>query len=135
MGVAQLVELLVVVQAVAGSSPVAHPSEGAANAAFLCLCPSAVTWSGHQSGIKFSRGAWRYPFGMALSPETLEAVERARARLAARTPEENRLAAQGIRELAKGLESERHRARSEEWARELEAMADAAQSSDSSPAA
>ena len=72
---------------------------------------------------------------MALSPETLEAVERARARLAARSPEENRRAAQGIRELAKGLESERHRARSEEMARELEAMADVAQSSDASPAA
>jgi hypothetical protein len=34
VGVAQLVELLVVVQAVAGSSPVAHPHKAAARRCF-----------------------------------------------------------------------------------------------------
>ena len=37
VGVAQLVELLVVVQAVAGSSPVAHPHKAAAR---RCFCVS-----------------------------------------------------------------------------------------------
>lgn len=73
--------------------------------------------------------------GMALSPETLEAVERARARLAARSPEENRRAAQLVREMGATLESERQRARAEEMAQSLEARADAAQTSGSSPAA
>jgi hypothetical protein len=37
VSVAQLVELLVVVQAVAGSNPVAHPHEAPANAGVLCF--------------------------------------------------------------------------------------------------
>lgn len=72
---------------------------------------------------------------MAISERHLRAAEEARAELAARTPEENRQAARGIRELATHLDSEKHRARSEEWARSLEERADAQEAGSSSPAA
>src|SRR3954449_1401952 len=48
VGVAQLVELLVVVQAVAGSSPVAHPSKSPANAGFLLSGVAALSAPRHQ---------------------------------------------------------------------------------------
>jgi antitoxin component of RelBE/YafQ-DinJ toxin-antitoxin module len=72
---------------------------------------------------------------MALSERHLKAAEEARAELDTRTPEENRRTAQLIRELAEGLDSKAHRARSEEIARSFEARADGAQKSGSSPAA
>lgn len=72
---------------------------------------------------------------MAVSERHLKAAAEARAELNARSPEENRRAAQLIRELADGLDSEAHRARSEEIARSFEARAGAAQRPGSSPAA
>ena len=50
MGVAQLVELLVVVQAVAGSSPVAHPSGTALASGALASPPIGPAPDGAHSG-------------------------------------------------------------------------------------
>ena len=50
MGVAQLVELLVVVQAVVGSSPIAHPSRSPADAGDSALSVFAVGREGINVG-------------------------------------------------------------------------------------
>src|SRR5215207_5720541 len=53
VGVAQLVELRVVVPAAAGSSPVAHPSEAPAKRAFLRFGHVASNADGVQTGSNF----------------------------------------------------------------------------------
>ena len=57
MGVAQLVELLVVVQVVAGSSPVAHLQRSPCYCAgFVLSGPLAMIVGGYQSGTNFLGG-------------------------------------------------------------------------------
>ena len=59
MAVAQLVELLVVVQAVAGSSPVSHPKGGCGPSVKAVLEGSASRWGTHRCVHLFSGSRWR----------------------------------------------------------------------------
>ena len=72
---------------------------------------------------------------MSLSDEARQGIEDARRELAQRSPEEHRRAASFVREFADGLDSPDSEKRMERVAQDLEARADAAQSSPSSSAA
>jgi hypothetical protein len=73
VGVAQLVELRVVVPAAAGSSPVAHPSKGPAKRALSCFELHGETPDGENAGIIFA-----FHRGEIVEPVAIQAMARSK---------------------------------------------------------